>query len=199
MVQLRPAVGDDRTGLYEICLRTGNAGEDARGLYRHPDLLGHLYVGAYLALEPDLCLVVEDEEGIGGYVLGACDTVAFEEACVSCWWPPLQQRYPLSLATASPAERARLCQLHAPQLTPLALTGPYPAHLHINLLPRLQRQGWGRRLLDRFRDLAAKQGAKGLHLIVADENARACAFYRHYGFCELGRQQGAVAFGIATA
>ena len=199
MAQLRRVADEDRPALYEICLRTGNVGGDARRLYRHPDLLGHIYVGAYVELAPKCCLVVEDEGGVGGYVVGVCDTRAFEEACASSWWPPLQRRYPLSLATASPAERARLRQLHAPQLTPAALSGSYPAHLHINLLPRLQRQGWGRRLIDRFRGLAAEQGAKALHLIVADENTRACAFYRRYGFRELGRQQGAVAFGITTA
>ena len=43
----RPA---DRAALYDVCLRTGDLGADARTTYTDPDLLGHVYLGAYLEL-----------------------------------------------------------------------------------------------------------------------------------------------------
>ena len=199
MAQLRQVAEEDRATLYEICLRTGNQGGDARDLYRYPELLGDIYVGPYLELAPACCHVIEDDLGVGGYVVGASDTIGFEQVCTIRWWPGLQRRYPLSLTTGSATESARLRQIHAPRRTPSTLTASYPAHLHINLLPRLQGRGFGRQLIDHFRAVAAEQGAPGLHLIAGIENTRACAFYHHYGFRELGRQQGAVAFGIATA
>ena len=42
-----------------------------------PDALGRIFVGPYLAFEPELSLILEDEEGICGYALGAFDSRAF--------------------------------------------------------------------------------------------------------------------------
>ena len=44
-VTIRPAVAADSRPLYEICLLTGDAGEDARALYVDRDLLGEVWVG----------------------------------------------------------------------------------------------------------------------------------------------------------
>src|SRR5262249_39483616 len=49
----RPA---DLPALYEVCLRTGDAGQDATALTRDPTLLGEIYVGPYLAAAPGLAL-----------------------------------------------------------------------------------------------------------------------------------------------
>jgi hypothetical protein len=38
-----------------VCLKTGDHGEDAEPLYREdPDALGRIFVGPYLAFEPEL-------------------------------------------------------------------------------------------------------------------------------------------------
>ncbi|MCR1983093.1 GNAT family N-acetyltransferase, partial [Cellulosimicrobium cellulans] len=92
---LRPARTTDPAEvdrLYEICLRTGASGADASGLYTDPRLLGEVYLGAYLALEPQLASVVEADGVVAGYVLGARDTAAFEDRCEREWWPPLRAR-----------------------------------------------------------------------------------------------------------
>ena len=80
--------------MYDICVRTGNAGDDARPLYRNHQLLGEIWAGPYLELQPDLAFVAEDDAVVFGYVLGAADTRAFEAACEQKWWPPLRARYP---------------------------------------------------------------------------------------------------------
>ncbi|MDE2466466.1 MAG: GNAT family N-acetyltransferase [Alphaproteobacteria bacterium] len=199
MAQLRAVKDGDQPVLYEICLRTGNLGDDASPLYRDPELLGHIYVGPYLLLARASCLVLEDSEGIAGYVVGTSNTIAFESACAERWWPPLQQRYPLPQCEDTSLDAVRLRQIHAPLRTLPALSARYSAHLHINILPRLQGRGFGRQLIDCFRASVAEQGATGLHLVAAMQNRRALAFYNRYGFQELGRTQEAVAFGIATA
>ena len=56
--------------LYDICIRTGNYGEDARNLYNNHEALGIYYVGPYVVFEQDLAFVLEDKLGICGYVLG---------------------------------------------------------------------------------------------------------------------------------
>src|SRR5690606_28178077 len=77
----------DAPALYQICLRTGDRGEDATGHYTDPDLLGHVYVGPYLALAPRFAFVLDDGAPVG-YALGVPDTAEFARACERSWWPP---------------------------------------------------------------------------------------------------------------
>ena len=59
---------------------------------------------------------------------------------------------------------------------------PYPAHLHIDLLPDAQGAGHGRALIDTFRAAAAEAGAPALHVGVDPANTRALGFYARLGF-----------------
>jgi ribosomal protein S18 acetylase RimI-like enzyme len=155
--------GEERE-LYDICLLTGDSGEDASGLYRDPAL---------------------DASGVAGYVLGAPDTVGFEQTCEQSWWPPLRDRYPLgTFAEDTPDDRiVRL--IHNPPTASPDVVERYPAHLHIDLLPRLQGRGAGRQLITTLFDSLAAVGVPGVHLGVSTTNPRAIGFYRHMGFTEV--------------
>src|SRR5690348_14958732 len=50
---IRPVREDDLEALYEICLLTGDSGQDATPLHGDRKLLGHLYAAPYAVLEPD--------------------------------------------------------------------------------------------------------------------------------------------------
>lgn len=201
MAEIRPYRAADRDALYAICLKTGAAGQDATALYRHPELLGHVYAGAYAALSPDTILVVADGSGVGGYIIGPADTRAFEDACETAWWPALRARY-ADPPASDPGLDARMAHLiHHPPRVPRAIAEAYPAHLHINLLPHLQGQGWGRRLIDAWRARVAARGAPACHLAVGLANPKAIAFYRAYGFTELrriGPPHEVIFFGMET-
>ena len=178
--------GDERA-LYDICLRTGASGEDATELYRDPNLLGEVYVGPYVRLAPTLAFVAEDDDGVAGYVLGAADTRAFELACEREWWPALRARYALGVFPAnSPDDRlARL--IHGPRETSEDVVERYPAHLHIDLLPRLQGRGFGRHLLETLFDALRTGGVPAVHLGVGLANQRAIGFYERIGFTVVHR------------
>ena len=61
-----------------MCLKTGDHGRDGESVYRDdPDALGRIYVGPYLMFEQELSLILEDDEGICGYALGAFDSRVF--------------------------------------------------------------------------------------------------------------------------
>jgi ribosomal protein S18 acetylase RimI-like enzyme len=62
---------------------------------------------------------------------------------------------------------------------------PFPSHLHIDLLPRLQGQGLGRRLIDLWLETAGVMGSRGVHLGVNPANVRAGRFYLAYGLDRL--------------
>lgn len=180
--KIRPYRPGEEQALYDICLLTGDSGADATALYEDPRLLGEVYVGPYLRFPDALALVGVDESGVAGYVLGVPDTVAFESWCEREWWPPLRSRYPLgTFPDGSPDDRiVRL--IHNPPTASPDVVERYPAHLHIDLLPRLQGQGDGRRLLTALLD---GLGAPGIHLGVGLANQRAIGFYTRMGFTEV--------------
>lgn len=198
MAKVRPAMESDRAALYRICLETGASGEDATHLYRDPMLLGHVYAGPYLTHDPAFAFVLEDGAGVTGYVIGTADSQAFEARLERDWWPELRARY--AAPTAPPEARTpdeRLIHLiHHPHRTPDDLQATYPAHLHIDLLPRAQGGGHGRQLMHTLLGALRTAGVPGVHLGVGERNVRAQGFYRHLGFHDLSRTPGAVTMGL---
>lgn len=197
--RIRPVATTDPAevdSLYDICLRTGDGGKDATALYGDPRLLGEVYLGAYLQLEPDLAFVLDSPDGPLGYVLGARDTLAFEAACQRSWWPQLRERYPLGrFPKESPDERlVRL--MHSPHPADPAVVGEYPAHLHIDILPAGQGGGNGRRLMEHLLEALRTAGAPGVHLGVATANRQAVGFYQHLGFTRLQGDEHGLTLGL---
>jgi GNAT superfamily N-acetyltransferase len=184
VVEVRPYRPADLPALYEICLKTGDNGADASGLYEDPKIIGEIFAAPYAALEPDSAFVAEDEEGVGGYILGTRDTRAFEARCEAEWWPKLRRRYPDTADTPS-WRRTRdawdAYYIHHPPPNPQAVVDAAPAHLHIDLLPRLQGKGVGKALMDRW---LAHVGGRA-HLGCQAGNHRAQRFYDRYGWRRL--------------
>jgi ribosomal protein S18 acetylase RimI-like enzyme len=187
--RIRPYHPGDLGALYRICLQTGHDGQDATSLFHDPRLLGHFFAAPYGLFEPSLAFVAEEAEGVGGYIVGALDTQAFQEQLESKWWPGLRTRY-LDPPPSLPSQRWTPDQhvahmIHHPWRIPDELAARYPSHLHINLLPRLQASGHGSQLTKTLIAALRDQGSRGVHLHVARSNRRAAGFYRHTGFTEL--------------
>lgn len=187
-VRIRGYRQGDLRDLYRICLQTGDNGTDATGLFRDPDLLGQVYAAPYGVLEPSLALVAEDRTGVGGYCLAALDTRAFEQRMEQEWWPPLRLRY----GEPDVAERERWTRdhevayvIHHPWQTEDDLIAGFPSHLHIDLLPRVQGRGIGRKLIGLQLATLRERGSQGVHLHVRAANRRALSFYDHLGFTRL--------------
>ena len=186
---IRPYRPGDLDDLYRICLLTGDAGQDATPLYRDPRLLGHIFAAPYGLFEPSLAFVTEDAAGVGGYIVGALDSQAFERQLEDKWWPSLRSLYPppppgLPLAQWTPEQRMA-SMIHHPPRTPDELARCYPSQMHINLMPRLQGSGLGSQLISTLIAALRGQGSRGLHLVFPRSNRRADGFYRHIGFTEL--------------
>jgi GNAT superfamily N-acetyltransferase len=83
--------------------------------------------------------------------------------------------------------------IHHPTRTPRAVVAAYPAHLHMNLLPRQQRRGVGVALLNLWLEAARWRGAQAFHVGVNGANAGTIAFWHRCGFEPLSvdaRQEG---------
>jgi ribosomal protein S18 acetylase RimI-like enzyme len=184
---IRPYRPSDLDALYEICLRTGAAGEDATTMVDDARLFGELFAAPYGVLEPEHAFVLDDGTGRAvAYVLGALDTRAFEERCEAAWWPALRDRYPIGVGRRR-LDELLVSLLHAPPRAAGQVVDDYPSHLHIDLLPEAQGSGWGRRMTDTLLDALGAAGSVGVHLGVSTANDRALGFYEHLGFVELAR------------
>ncbi|WP_328321212.1 GNAT family N-acetyltransferase [Streptomyces sp. NBC_00388] len=192
-VRVRPYQPFDLPGMYRVCLLTGDSGRDAGALYHDPDLLGHVYAGPYPAADPGLTFVAADASGVLGYVVATADSAAYERWREDHWYAPLRLRHPESLAV-DPGDGSRdwqrVAQLHG---TPLRGDDPlyetHPAHLHIDILPRGQGAGLGRRLMSALLEELRERGVRGLHLGVGSGNPGARAFYLALGFAEAERRE----------
>jgi ribosomal protein S18 acetylase RimI-like enzyme len=181
----------DEGPAYFVCLKTGNQGDDGEPFYRDdPDALGRIFVGPYLRFEPGLALMLEDEEGVCGYALGALDSRSFYERYEKEWRPELCARCPAPAGDPSNWTRAQAIHhlyyhpdYYCPE--PYEL---YPAHLHIDLMPRAHRQGHGTRMMRELMDRLRNQGTPGVHLGMAANNHRAHQFYLKLGFADLIRR-----------
>ena len=198
-LSIRPYQAGDEAAVYDICVRTGDDGQDATGRLDDVQLLADIWAGPYLFLEPDLAFVLDDGERPVGYVLGTADTATFVESYRKSWLPRFSEALPARTIAAGPEERQLLSVLRHPErmLCP-ELTG-YPAHLHIDILPAHQGGGNGRRLIEIFVQAVTRAGAVGLHVAVSPTNTRAHGFYLRVGFERLHIAGGeAFFYGLKT-
>lgn len=197
MSQIRPYRDADRDALYDVCVRTADAGGDATGIFADDRLWGDVFAVPYAVRHPDLAWVVESADGrVIGYLVATDDTDAFEAWFREEWWPSKRDEYPLSGAAESTrqdgivgfaARRGTGREQHAER---------YPAHLHIDLLPETQGQGLGRRLIEMLFAELKSRGVRGLHLGMNSANAGTGAFYERLGLHRLESGPDTTMYGV---
>lgn len=194
---IRPYRPSDREAMYDVCVRTADAGVGAVGVLADDRLWGDIWAVPYVERHPDLAWVVESADGrTTGYIVATDDTEAFETWFRDEWWPGVAERYPLS----GQAEPTRMDGL----IAYAAGRGPgrerhaaaYPAHLHIDLLPETQGQGLGRRLIETLFDELRCRGVPGVHLGMNPSNTGAGRFYERLGMHRLDSGPETTMYGI---
>jgi ribosomal protein S18 acetylase RimI-like enzyme len=111
-------------------------------------------------------------------------TSSWEEALERRWWPKLRHEYvdPSGTSRATwTADQRRAFMIHHPQRTPSAVVKAYPAHLHINLLARVQRRGVGSSLLKSWFELSANREVAAAHVGVNRGNVGGIRFWEAHG------------------
>ena len=189
-LRIRDARPGDEAGAYHVCLKTGNFGQDGEPFYRDdPDALGRIFVGPYLAFEPEFSLILEDDEGICGYALGSLESRTFFDRYEREWRPKLCAQFRDPEGDPSTWTRSQLVHswYHHPDYTCPEPYAEYPSHLHIDLLDRAQGRGFGRTMLNQVMDRLRLRGSPGAHLGVSLMNVPAQGFYLKLGFQELLR------------
>ena len=184
MSSIRPYQPADRDDVYAVCVRTGASGGDATGLYSSDDLLPDVFAGPYVAYQPDLAFVVDTGDHVAGYIIGVADSVAFADWYEAEWLPGFRAKYPLDAARDERDRQAIGFGLEVREAI-VPEVDRYPAHLHIDLLPELQGQGFGRALIRTLLSALRERGVPGVYLTMSASNHGARAFYERLGFTEL--------------
>jgi ribosomal protein S18 acetylase RimI-like enzyme len=192
---IRPYHPSDLVALYRVCLQTGDSGNDASQLCRDEELLGHCYVAPYVVLEPDLCFVLLNDGSPCGYILGTRDSQAFRIQTEQDWFAVLRTRYAFPPAEDHSFDADLIRRIYAGARVDPDLAA-YPAHLHIDLLPVAQGQGWGRTLMQTFLTRLRALHVPGVHLGVGRRNPGAIAFYERVGFQVIKSTPGGISFGM---
>ena len=192
---IRSYKSTDTSAVYEICLKTGNSGQDATHLFSDPLVLGHIYVGPYMEFEPQSVFILEDDQGPCGYIMGVLDSQTYYQWMHSEWLPKIRVNY--KKPTGNPDTWDETEKITDLLFHPVSqrLLPDYPAHLHIDLLSRAQGKGQGKLLMDRFIDYLKYNKIPGLHLELSSNNDRAFNFYRKYGIEELDRDNESIIMG----
>ena len=140
----------------------------------------------------------DDEGEVAGYVLTAFDTVQFEKEMEEEWLPKYRDKYPLPVSSpdspvyaSSPppkdADIRYINVIHNPHRSHPAALAYSPAHMHINIMPEYQRQGYGRELIGQLvRWLQEEKGLERMWLGMDPRNVSAKKFYERLGFRAIG-------------
>ena len=185
----------DTSAVYEICLKTGNSGQDATHLFYDPLVLGHLYVGPYTEFEPQSVFILEDDQGPCGYIMGVLDSQTYYQWMHSEWLPKIRVDYKKPTGNTDiwdETEKITNLLFHP---VSQRLLPDFPSHLHIDLLSRAQGKGQGKLMMDRFIDYLRYNKIPGVHLELSSKNDRAFNFYRKYGMQELDRDNESIIMG----
>lgn len=170
----------DRDALFDICLRTADAGGDARGIYQDQELLPDIFAAPYVHLEPDLAFVLDDSGQAVGYVVGTSDTARFIKDLRRAWLPLVGDRHPAPAGDPVTPDEIMADFLHHPER--LTVLPDHPAHLHIDLLPGYQGRGHGRALMNALFAGLRAAGAPRVYAAMVTTNVRARPFYDRLGF-----------------
>ena len=206
-VSIRPATTADSAALSYICLVTADAGNSAADLHTASELPGVMYAEPYVHMPEAFGFVMVDSAkaddgrgGVVGYVLSTWDTYAYETSLRELWFPKYQAKYPLSAASNDPVpddapphlrdltpnDKHYIRTIHNPPSSGAVNLAFSPAHLHIDILPGYQRQGWGKRMIGQVvKYLREEKGLDGLWLGLDPRNSNARKFYYRIGFHEI--------------
>lgn len=185
LITVRPYERKDRQGVIEILYRTGYMGEDATSYFDDKYLFGLLFGFFYLDYEPDSCFVSIDHvtNELVGYILCSLNTRVQSRDFQKKMIPKILTRaFIYTSWRYRQSFRVLLYLRRLNQNNPVPpneneILNEYPAHLHINVLPKYHRQGVGTKLIDKLEEYLENEKCIGIHLWTSERNKKAIQFY----------------------
>lgn len=181
MLNIRKYEEKDKEGVRFTCLNSDGPTESEN----FGKFVLHTFCDYYIEKEPENCFVLSDDGNAVGYVFCTENYDSFREV-FDREYLPLNKELGEELYNWAKTSTV-LQEKHKDE---------YPAHLHIDILPSYQRQGWGAKLIDALCEHLRTKGVSGVMLTTGYDNVKGCGFYRKYGFSEVEVVGTEVAFGL---
>jgi len=194
VTDIRHAHLSDLPYLYDICHRTGHVGQDASAVIDDRTMLGQYFAAPYVVFHSDWCWTAVDEQGPVGYLVTTPNSRRFTAWMNAEWLPAARRLYEPARAGASDFETWLRGFIHEPAGFP-DFVDQYPAHLHIDFLPRAQGKGLGTRVIALFEQKLRQAGVAGFHLGMGEKNSRAGQFYEKLGLTMIRHDPGVIYYG----
>ena len=165
-------------------------GDPAEGRFDDRYLFGLLFCLYYVDYEPENCFMAVEEktEQVVGYILSSFDSekqaIQFRKEMIK---KIVLRAFSLTLWRYTRTFRVfwhfkKVFQEEPKIFNEKELLAPYPAHLHIDILPEYHRQGIGTKLMKRLENHFKNHEVTGVHLGTSERNLKAIAFYQKLGF-----------------
>ncbi len=188
MIKIKEYDPKYRDDIIQICWKTGYMGDDAAPFFNDRYLFGLLFCLYYTDYEPENCFIAvctKSDKAVG-YILSSLNSelqeLRFKKRIVpriiirlfvfSIW------RYHKSFRLVLGWRR----QTEESEIDTQTLYLNYPAHLHIDVLEKFQRQGIGTKLVMQLEHYLKFKGIKGVHLGTSSYNSQALTFYKKMGY-----------------
>lgn len=181
-MQVRKMHTGDIENMEYICLAT--AAPALRTDKKREQATLEMYNRYYTRETPEHCFVLADDENKAvGYIICAPNPEKYKRGFIKHEVKAIRKLNPLWGVAA-----------YASAFVNRKYEKQYPAHMHIDILPAYQGQGWGTEMVRALFAQLKEEKVRGLMLGVAADNTRAIAFYKKQGFKVLG---GSVTMGVA--
>ncbi|MEG2456625.1 MAG: N-acetyltransferase [Clostridia bacterium] len=167
-MKIRPYEAKDRERVRMICHKTAT---DAKYI-KNPNLVAAIYADYYVDYEPQNAFILANDNDLAvGYILCAENYKRFIKNF---------NKFQYSKVKAISLREAINHRLGF--IVDRLVGKKYPAHLHIDLLPEAQHQGFGSKLVDTLVLHLKTKGVSGVWLGVGGTNFSGINFYKKYGF-----------------
>jgi ribosomal protein S18 acetylase RimI-like enzyme len=182
-IDIRPYTPKDRERVRFIVFETGYMGDPVDWLWRDRESFADLFTGYYTDREPESLFVAESEGDVVGYLTGCVDSSRVLGRDMRELLRIIGRGALFRPGLAGFFWRSIFDVVRGGSISEDVLTDArWPAHLHIDLLPKARGRGVGRRLIDRWLVRLRELGSRGVHLGTFAENRNAIRFFEACGF-----------------
>lgn len=193
LYNFRPYQPQDKTTVYDICLKTCDDGMDGSNIFCGvPSLLGDRLVGNFLAYSPEFCFVAEDSESICGYILASVNAKELASKSNNLWVPAMKEKYPRpEREDFSPSDEVILSFYNETLDVKDEVAQCYPSVLRLDVLThRILDPAIPRRLLACAMCVLKAAGSHGVHTKLNISDKYLVDFYAKLGFFSITTSDG---------
>ncbi|KAK3094526.1 hypothetical protein FSP39_002884 [Pinctada imbricata] len=185
LYQYRPYRPSDEPSVYSVCLKTCDDSMDGTEVFPElPQLIGDRIIGGLVTLSPEYCFVVEDDEGVCGYVVAALDSKDLLNKAELSWVPAMCEKYPKpNKEDLTPSDEVIMSFHNKQREVPESVLQRYPSIVRVDFIPpRVEDYSVPKRLLACALTALKTRGSIGVHVEMNVGDKCMIDHYQRMGF-----------------